>query len=84
MTVRNGVISDGWAHPGDPTQRNVVTGSIDGQGSVVLSYDGIGSQTNVNRRFNARMTGNVADGVLTAGGQSGPKGRPFTVRVQCR
>lgn len=84
MTVRNGVISDGWAHPGDPTQRNVVTGSIDGQGAVVLSYDGIGSQTNVNRRFNARMTGSVADGVLTAGGQSGPKGRPFTVRVQCR
>ncbi len=84
MTVRGGAISDGWAHPGDPSQRNVVTGSIDDRGSVVLSYDGIGSQTSVNRRFNARMTGSVADGVLTAGGQSGPKGRPFTVRVQCR
>jgi hypothetical protein len=84
MTVRNGVVSDGWASTVDRSKRNVVAGTIDERGAVLLNYDGLGSQTHVNRRFMAKMTGAVVNGVLTASGQAGGSGRQFTVRVQCR
>ncbi len=85
MTIRNGNISDGWPAPvGDRSQRNTVTGTVDPRGNVVLNFDGVGQQTHVGRRFMARMTGSVANGVLTAAGRGGTIGRDFTVRVECR
>jgi hypothetical protein len=84
MTVKSGVVSDGWSPRAYPDQRNVVTGTIDERGGVALNFDGVGSQTNIGRRFIAKMTGNVANGILTASGQAGANGRQFTVRVQCR
>jgi peptidoglycan hydrolase-like protein with peptidoglycan-binding domain len=84
MTIRNGNISDSFGSNPDPNMRNVVTGSVDGQGNVSIIYNGVGTQTFVNRHFTAPMTGSVANGVLTASGRPGDNGREFTVRVQCR
>jgi len=82
MTIRNGEIADSWVS--SEGQRNVVTGRIDATGNVRITYDGVGQQTHVDRRFIAPMSGRVADGVLTAAGRAGANGRDFTVRVQCR
>ena len=85
MTIRNGNVSDGWGSTaGDGSQRNVVTGTVDPRGNVVLDLDGVGQQTHVGRRFKARMTGSVSNGVLAAAGRAGTTGRDFTVRVECR
>ncbi len=84
MTVRNGEITDGWASTGDPSKRNVVTGRVDAAGNVFLSYDGVGTQTHVNQRFVAQMSGKVANGLLTAAGRGGTTGREFNVTVRCR
>jgi hypothetical protein len=53
-------------------------------GTVSILYNGIGSQTYVGQHFSATLTGSVAGGVLNAKGRSGPNGRDFSVRVQCR
>jgi serine/threonine protein kinase/peptidoglycan hydrolase-like protein with peptidoglycan-binding domain len=84
MTIRNGEISDGWQSTVDPSHRNVVTGRIDSNGGVDITYQGIGQQTHINQRFTAAMTGKVADGALKAAGHAGANGRDFTVQVQCR
>ncbi len=84
MTIRNGEVSDSWASSGDPSKRNVVTGRIDAAGNVSLNYDGIGSQTHVNQRFVAIMSGRVANGVLSAAGRAGATGREFNVTVKCQ
>lgn len=84
MTIRNGTISDSFGVSTDTHLRNVVTGSVDGQGNVSIIYNGVGTQTFVNRHFTAPMKGSVANGVLTASGRAGENGRDFTVRVQCR
>ncbi|MBS0224276.1 MAG: protein kinase [Proteobacteria bacterium] len=84
MTIRSGTISDNFGVSTDPHLRNVVTGSIDGQGNVSIIYNGVGTQTFVNRHFTAPMKGSVANGTLMASGRAGENGRDFTVRVQCR
>ena len=84
MTIRNGEISDGWVSQADATKRNVVSGRIDAAGNVFLTYEGIGQQTHVNQRFVAQMSGRVANGLLTAAGRGGTRGRDFNVTVRCR
>jgi hypothetical protein len=84
MTIKGGAVSDGWASTADRSKRNVITGTIDGQGVVRLNYTGWGSQTHINQSFVAQMSGTVANGVLTASGQAGAEGRRFSVRVACR
>lgn len=84
MTIRNGEVSDSWVSQSDRTQRNVVTGTIDANGNVSLTYHGIGQQTHVNQRFTAILSGRVANGVLTATGKPGAAGREFTVTVPCK
>jgi hypothetical protein len=84
MTIRNGVVSDGWTLQGDSSKRNVVTGRVDANGSVSLTYDGIGQQTHINQRFTALMSGKVENGVLRAAGRAGSSGRDFNVTVACR
>ena len=84
MTIRNGVVADGWASSLDTTKRNVVTGRVDANGSVALTYDGHGQQTHINQRFTAAMSGKVEDGVLRAAGRAGAAGREFSVTVACR
>jgi peptidoglycan hydrolase-like protein with peptidoglycan-binding domain len=84
MTIRNGEVSDSWVSQSDRTQRNVVTGTIDANGNVSLTFHGIGQQTHVNQRFTAILSGRVANGVLTAAGKPGAAGREFSVTVSCR
>ncbi|WP_395710482.1 protein kinase domain-containing protein [Reyranella sp.] len=84
MTIRNGEVSDSWVSQADRTQRNVVSGRIDGSGNVSLTYDGVGQQTHVNQRFTAIMSGKVVNGVLTAAGRAGAAGREFSVTVTCK
>lgn len=84
MTIRNGVVSDGWTSQDDSSKRNVVTGRVDANGSVSLTYDGIGQQTHINQRFTALMSGKVENGVLRAAGRAGSSGRDFNVTVACR
>ena len=84
MTIRNGVVADGWASSSDSTKRNVVTGRVDANGSVALTYDGQGQQTHINQRFTAVMSGKVEEGVLRAAGRAGAAGREFSVTVACR
>ena len=84
MTIRNGVVADGWASSSDTTKRNVVTGRVDANGSVALTYDGQGQQTHINQRFTAVMSGKVEEGVLRAAGRAGAAGREFSVTVACR
>jgi len=84
MTIRNGEISDSWTSSADSSKRNVVTGRVDAAGNVSLNFDGIGSQTHVNQRFVAIMSGRVANGVLSAAGRAGATGRDFNVTVKCQ
>jgi peptidoglycan hydrolase-like protein with peptidoglycan-binding domain len=86
MTIRNGEVSDSWVSQADRTQRNVVSGRIDANGNVSLTYEGIGQQTHINQRFTAIMSGKVANGVLTASGRAGvaATGREFSVTVNCK
>jgi serine/threonine protein kinase len=83
MTVRNGEISDGWPHRPDQTQRNVVSGRVNSDGTVAITYAGIGQQVSTNQHFISSMSGKVADGSLIAASHAGPNGREFTIRVQC-
>lgn len=84
MTICNGEVSDSWVSQSDRTRRNVVTGGIDANGNVSLTYNGIGQQTHINQRFTAIMSGRIANGVLTASGKAGGTGREFVVTVSCR
>lgn len=84
MSIRNRTITDGWSPSADPTRRNVVTGTIDANGDVSLTYEGYGQQTHINQRFTALMAGRVESGVLRAAGRAGAAGREFTVTVVCR
>ena len=84
MTIRNGVVSDSWTSPSDPTRRNVVTGRVDASGSVSLTFDGVGQQTHINQRFTALMSGKVENGILRAAGRAGAAGRDFSVSVTCQ
>jgi peptidoglycan hydrolase-like protein with peptidoglycan-binding domain len=84
MTIRNGEVSDSWVSQADRTQRNVVSGRIDANGNVSLTYNGIGQQTHINQRFTATMSGRIANGVLTAAGRAGAVGREFNVTVSCK
>ena len=84
MTIRNGVISDGWTSQADSTKRNVVTGRVDANGSVSLTFDGVGQQTHINQRFTALMSGKVENGTLRAAGRAGSTGRDFNVTVTCQ
>jgi tRNA A-37 threonylcarbamoyl transferase component Bud32/peptidoglycan hydrolase-like protein with peptidoglycan-binding domain len=84
MTIRNGEVSDGWPSQSERGQRNVVTGRIDANGNVSLTYQGIGQQTHFAQHFTAIMSGRVMNGVLTAAGRGGQSGRDFNVTVTCR
>lgn len=84
MSIRNRTIGDGWTPSADPTRRNVVTGRIEANGDVSLTFEGYGQQTHINQRFTALMSGRVENGVLRAAGRAGTAGREFTVTVVCR
>ena len=84
MSIRNRAIADGWSPSADPSRTNVVTGRIEENGSVSLTYVGYGQQTHVNQRFTALMSGRIENGVLRATGRAGAAGREFTVMVVCR
>jgi peptidoglycan hydrolase-like protein with peptidoglycan-binding domain len=83
MTVRNGAISGQWVAPG-ASEVQSFSGLIAPDGTVSVTYNGIGAQTYVGRRFTVAMAGSVAGGVLTASGRPGENGRAFSVRVQCK
>ncbi|WP_422003414.1 protein kinase domain-containing protein [Reyranella sp.] len=82
-TISNGVISGGWTSQASKEHQSF-TGNIDAAGNVQVTFNGIGQQTHVNRRFTALMTGRLEGNVLTASGRAGPNGRDFTLTIQCR
>ena len=83
MTIRNGAISGQWTSPG-ATEAQSFAGRVLPDGTVSITYNGIGAQTYVGRHFQVAMAGTVKDGVLVASGRAGQNGRDFSVRVQCR
>jgi serine/threonine protein kinase/peptidoglycan hydrolase-like protein with peptidoglycan-binding domain len=82
-TITNGVISGSWTSQATAEVQSF-SGNIDAGGNVHVTYNGIGTQTNVNRRFTALLTGRVEGNVLTFSGKAGPNGREFSATIQCR
>ncbi|WP_147155211.1 protein kinase domain-containing protein [Reyranella soli] len=81
--ITNGVISGNWTSQATGELQSFA-GSIDADGNVRVTYNGIGTQTNVNRRFTALMTGRIEGNVLSISGRAGPNGRDFSATIQCR
>ena len=82
-TITNGVISGSWTSQATAEVQSFA-GNIDAAGNVHVTYSGIGTQTNVNRRFTALMTGRIEGNVLSIAGRAGPNGRDFSATIQCR
>ena len=82
-TIAKGVISGSWTSPATGEVQSFA-GNIDAGGNVRVTYNGIGTQTNVNRRFTALLTGRVEGNVLSFAGRAGPNGRDFSATIQCR
>jgi hypothetical protein len=83
MTVRNSAISGQWTSTG-ASEPQTFSGRIAPDGTVSLTYNGIGAQTYTGRHFMVVMAGSVAGGMLSASGRAGENGRDFSVRVQCK
>jgi hypothetical protein len=83
MTIRSGAISGQWTSQG-ATEPQTFNGQVAPDGTVSITYNGIGAQTFVGQHFTAVLNGSVAGGVLSAKGRAGAAGRDFSVRVQCR
>ena len=64
--------------------RNGRCSRVTPDGTVSITYNGIGAQTLIGQHFTAVLNGSVAGGVLSAKGRAGANGRDFSVRVQCR
>jgi hypothetical protein len=77
------VISGSWTSQATGELQSFA-GSIDADGNVRVTYNGIGTQTNVNRRFTALMTGRIEGNVLGVSGRARPNGRDFSATIQCR
>jgi len=82
-TITNGVISGSWTSQATAEVQSFA-GNIDAAGNVHVTYSGIGTQTNVNRRFTALMTGRIEGNVISIAGRAGPNGRDFSATIQCR
>jgi len=83
MTIRSGAISGQWTSQG-ATEPQTFNGQVAPDGTVSITYNGIGAQTFVGQHFTAVLNGSVAGGVLSVKGRAGANGRDFSVRVQCR
>jgi hypothetical protein len=83
MTIRNGAISGQWTSQG-ATEPQSFNGQVAPDGTVSVTYNGIGQQTYTGQHFTAVLAGSVVGGVLSAKGRAGSNGRDFSVRVQCR
>ena len=83
MTIRNGAISGQWTSQG-ATEPQTFNGQVAADGTVNITYNGIGQQTYSGQHFSVPMTGSVTGGVLAVKGRPSANGRDFSVRVQCR
>jgi peptidoglycan hydrolase-like protein with peptidoglycan-binding domain len=85
-TISNGAVSGSWTSTSatGALQSQAFNGRIDAGGNVQITYNGVGSQTNVDRPFTMVLAGKVGGGILNAGGRIGSAGRDFTVTIQCR